>query len=65
MTERILNEFLIQWIIDNREILITGAIMIGKEILEYWLGRTEKVQAGSTLELILLFVKRVKNAIKN
>lgn len=64
MADKFITEFLLAYLIEHKTIIITGALIIAKEALEYWLGRTDKVQAGSSLELIILFIKRIKNAIK-
>ncbi len=65
MIDKLLVDFLIQAIIDNRTIILATLLISFKELLEYWLGRTNKVQAGSTLEIIILVIKKIKNVIKN
>jgi len=64
MIDKLLTEFLIQAIIDNRTEILVCLLIAGKEVLEYWLGRTDKVKAGSTLELILLFGKKLSGIVK-
>jgi hypothetical protein len=64
MIDKLLVDFLLAYMIENKTIIIGGLLLLAKEVLEYWLGRTDKVQAGSTLELIILFIKKVKNVIK-
>jgi hypothetical protein len=63
MIERLLNEFLIQLIIENRQAIMLSIVVLAKESFEYWLGKTEKIKAGSTLELIFLILKKLKNVI--
>lgn len=64
MGDKLLVDFLFAYLIEHRTVIITGALLIAKEALEFWLGRTDKVEAGSSLELIILTIKKVKNAIK-
>jgi len=64
MIDKLITEFLIQAIIDNRTVVLVALLVAGKELLEYWLGRTKKVEAGSTLELILLLGKKLASFIK-
>lgn len=48
-----------QVLLNQKEVIYAG-VGIGYAILECWLGRTDKVQAGSAIELILFpfFKKR-------
>lgn len=60
MIERLLNDFLIQGIIDNRQVILAGLALLAWQVWEYWLGKTKKVEAGSTLELVLLTIKKLR-----
>lgn len=40
-----------------------AAALAGWAILEFWLGTTKLVEAGSTLELVLNFLKKVVGAL--
>lgn len=64
MIDKLLVDFLLAYMIENKTVIIGGLIILAKEALEYWLGKTDKVQAGSTLELILLSLKKLKDAFK-
>lgn len=55
---------MIEEICNNKDSwIVVGVVTLCKEIFEYWLGKTDKVSAGSSLELILNFfkVKKIKN----
>jgi hypothetical protein len=65
MIDKLLVDFLIQAIIDNRTVILVTLLVFAKEVFEFWLGRTKKVEAGSTLELFLLAFKKIKDAFKN
>lgn len=39
-------------LLGNRDLIMAG-LSVGYVLLEFWLGRTNKVQAASALELIL------------
>lgn len=41
-----------QVLLGNRDLVMAG-LSVGYVVLEFWLGRTDKVQAASALELIL------------
>ena len=45
----------------QQAILLLVALLMG--VLEFWLGKTEKLKAGSTLELIFNGVKVVLKAL--
>lgn len=64
MIDKLITEFLIQSIIDNRTVILVTLLVAGKELLEYWLGRTKKVEAGSTLELLILLGKKLASLVK-
>lgn len=64
MIDKLITEFLIQAIVDNRTVILVTLLVTAKELLEYWLGRTKKVEAGSTLELIILLGKKLASLIK-
>lgn len=64
MIDKLITEFLIQAIVDNRTVILITLLVTAKELLEYWLGRTKKVEAGSTLELIILLGKKLASIIK-
>jgi hypothetical protein len=53
-------QYLIPFLEEHRNAIIIGILMTAKELLEYYLGRTKKVEAGSTLELILLTIKKLR-----
>lgn len=59
MIDKLLTEFLINAIIENRTVILVSLLIFAKELLEYWLGKTDKVKAGSTLELIVLLWKKL------
>jgi hypothetical protein len=65
MIDKLLVDFFIQAIIDNRTVILVTLLVFAKELLEFWLGRTDKVKAGSTLELLILAVKKIKDVFKN
>lgn len=64
MSEKILTDIIWPVVVENRHLIIISILVFAKECLEYWLGRTKKVEAGSTLELLILFIKKIKNAFK-
>lgn len=64
MIDKLITEFLIQAIVDNRTVILVTLLVTAKELLEYWLGRTKKVEAGSTLELIVLLGRKILGLIK-
>lgn len=64
MIDKLITEFLIQAIIDNRQVILVASLVVAKEALEYWLGRTKKVEAGSTLELLIMLGKKLVSLIK-
>lgn len=41
--------------------LVAGALFV---LIEFWLGKTEKVESGSTLELVLNAAKAVLKVLK-
>ena len=41
--------------------LVAGALFV---LIEFWLGKTDKVEAGSTLELVLNAAKAVLKVLK-
>ena len=44
--------------------LVYPALTLAYMALEYWLGKTEKVKAGSVLEFVLIAMKAVAKANK-
>lgn len=43
--------------------ILLAALVVVKELLEYWLGKTDKVPAGSTLEAVLMFIVKMLESI--
>lgn len=41
-----------------------GLVLVGFAILEYWLGKTDRLEAGSTLELILNGAKSLLGLVR-
>lgn len=65
MIQKILTDLVWPFVVENRQVIIISILVFAKECLEFWLGRTKKVEAGSTLELFILFIKKIKNAFKS
>jgi hypothetical protein len=65
MTQRLIDEVIFPYILQNRDILIIGGLVFIKELFEYWIGKTDKVEAGSTLELVIFTINKIKEKIKN
>lgn len=59
MVDKLISDFLVQFLIDHREAILIGAAICAKEVWEYWLGKTDKVEAGSSAELIILTIKKL------
>lgn len=64
MIDKFISEFLLSFLIENKTAIMFGLLALANESLEYYLGKTDKVQAGSKLELILLLVKKIKSVFK-
>lgn len=60
MIEKFISEFLLAFLIEHKAVIIFGLLAFGNEALEYYLGKTDKVKAGSKLELILQIIKKVR-----
>lgn len=65
MIDKLITEFLLAFLIEHKNVILIGLAIFAKELLEYWLGKTDKVQAGSSLELVILFIKKVKSVLKS
>ena len=61
MFDKFMNDFVLAFLIENKTQIIFGTLFLANEVLEYYLGKTEKVEAGSKLELILLIIKKIKS----
>ena len=64
MIDKFITEFLLAFLIENKTAIIFGLLAIGNELLEYYLGKSDKIQAGSKLELIILLIKKIKSVFK-
>lgn len=64
MIDKFITEFLLAFLIENRTVIILGLLAFVNELIEYYLGKTDKVRAGSKLELLIIFIKKIKSVFK-
>ena len=56
--------YILPFLEENRTVILFCVLGLLNELFEYWIGKTSKVEAGSKLELLFLFIKKVKNVFK-